>query len=136
MTGDTDPALSIEAFERGDVDPSTFDHAAHVYVAWLYVGRFSLPDAVGRFTAALKRLTAALGAPEKYHETISWFYLLLIAERRHETGDDWRDFRRQNSDLFGRNGDILDRYYSKATLASEQARRNFVLPDRIELPAV
>lgn len=121
--------LTIERFERGDVDPERFNHEAHIYVAWLYLERFPLTDAIARFTAALRSLTRRFGAPEKYHDTITWFYLLLIAERR-ESSADWRAFRERNPDLFDRSSNVLGRYYRADTLATERARAGFVLPDR------
>ena len=66
--------------------------------------------------------------PGKYHDTITWFYMLLIAER-HKSDEDWEDFRSANTDLFER--DLLTRYYTRECLASEDARTRFVLPDRI-----
>jgi len=124
--------LSVDAFERGDVDPDAFDHEAHVYLAWLYLERFPLPEALERFDAALRSLTVKLGIPGKYHATITWFYLLLISERRNELpGEDWRRFRRRNADLL--EGGVLERYYNGRTLASARARRAFVLPDRLLL---
>jgi hypothetical protein len=36
-------AFTIDAFERGEIDPEAFDHEAHVYMAWLYLERFALP---------------------------------------------------------------------------------------------
>ena len=125
------PDFSIDAFELGEIDPDAFDHQAHVYVAWLYLERFPLPVALGKFEAALRRLTVKLGIPGKDHMTITWFYLLLISERRaDEPGADWYRFRRRNRDLID-DGGILERYYQRATLASDRARRHFVLPDRL-----
>ena len=125
-------AITIAAFEDGVVDIDAFDHEAHVYLGWLYTREFELLEAVRRFTAALTRLTRDLGIPGKYHETITWFYLLLIAERRNGAADDWITFRRQNADLFARGEqNILNRYYRRATLASSRARHDFVLPDRL-----
>ena len=73
-----------------------------------------------------------LGVPGKYHDTITWFYLLIIAERRNrDGGDDWPTFRRANDDLFSRDDNVLGRYYSKELLASDEARNNFILPDRL-----
>ena len=40
-------------------------------MAWLYLERYTLLDAVSRFTAAIRRLTEKLGVPGKYHETIT-----------------------------------------------------------------
>ena len=130
MSTAVDYQPTIEDFEAGRVDPERFDHAAHIYVAWLYVDAYPLPDAISRFTAALRRLTLQIGAPGKYHETISWFFLLLIAERRQRSTGDWESFRRENADLFCRSSDLLRRYYSPAVLSSRRARESFVLPDR------
>ena len=126
------PDFSIESFEAGSIDIAAFDHDAHVYVAWLYLKRFPLLDAVVRFTDAIRRLTVQIGVPDKYHETITWFFLFLIAERRaNSRASDWFTFRRQNSDLFGRGANsVLNRYYSNELLASDRARQSFVLPDR------
>ena len=125
------PGVSVEAFERGEIDPDTFDHEAHVYLAWRYLERFPLPTALEKFDAALRRLTAKLGIAGKYHATITWFFLLLIAERRSEDpGSDWQRFRQQNADLIEDKG-ILQLYYSRQVLASDRARQSFVLPDRL-----
>ena len=131
MNAVAEPLVSIAAMESGEIDPTTFDHEAHVYLGWQYVREYPLTDAISRFTDALRRLTEQLGVPDKYHDTISWFYLLLIAERRDQAEDDsWLAFRRDNSDLFSRENNILDRYYSKELLWSDRARQSFVLPDR------
>lgn len=91
--------LTIERFEAGDIDPARFDHEAHIYVAWQYVGAYARNDAIVLFDAALRRLTEKIGAPEKYNAMITWLFMLLIAERARE-GEDWSAFRTRNSDLF------------------------------------
>jgi len=123
--------LTIESFEAGCFDATSFDHEAHLYVAWLYVRKYPPAEAIGRFSAALRRLTASLGVPGKYHATITWFFLLLIAERCACTpAPDWEAFRQANQDLLRRDEDIVSRYYSAELLATRHARENFVLPDR------
>ena len=132
MNAAAEPQVSIAAMEAGDIDAATFDHEAHVYLGWLYVNEFPLTEAIDRFTRALRRLTERLGVPDKYHDTISWFYLMLIAERRAAASDDtWFCFRRDNDDLFRRNENVIDRYYTRELLFSDRARRSFVLPDRL-----
>jgi hypothetical protein len=71
------PDLTIEQFESGNIDAEMFDHEAHVYVGWLYVQQYELADAIARFDDALRRLTRKLGAPGKYHATITWIFLLF-----------------------------------------------------------
>ncbi len=92
------PDITLEQFERGDVDPARFDHEAHVYVGWLYVSRFGRRDGIERFDAALRRLVAKIGAESKYNAMITWLFLVLIADRARQ-GEDWTDFRSRNSDL-------------------------------------
>jgi len=127
------PQITVESFEAGSIDVEAFDHDAHIYLAWLYLERHELPEAIRNFTAALKRLTMQLGIPGKYHETITWFFMFLIEERRKESSStDWYSFRRENDDLFASGEDsILNRYYKRATLGSDRARRSFLLPDRL-----
>lgn len=118
------------AFESGVIDPERFDHAAHVHVAWCYLQQYPLAEAIARFTSALRALTIRLGAEGKYHETVSWFFMILIAERMAaDPAGDWETFRQANGDLFDDAGALLERHYSAECLASEGARQRFVLPD-------
>jgi hypothetical protein len=121
--------IDIRSFEAGEIDPDDFDHAAHVYIAWCYLQDHGLLDAIARFTSALRALTVRLGAQAKYHETITWFFLIVIAERCAKTPSaDWPSFRQHNADLL-RDASILRRSYTAERLQSELARRQFVLPD-------
>lgn len=131
MSGSRHSKLTIGSFEAGRVDAAAFDHEAHVYVAWLYIREYPLAEALARFTAALRRLTVTLGSPGKYHATVTWFFLLLINERHAAAPDaNWEAFRRSNLDLFGRDENIVSRYYSAQRLSTRGARETFVLPDR------
>ncbi len=121
-------AFTIDALERGEIDAEAFDHEAHVFAAWRFVSNLPLAEAIERFSSALIRLTRDLGVPEKYHGTVTWFYLLLIAERARPD-QNWDAFRAANEDLFER--DLLARYYTPECLASDEARARFVLPDRL-----
>jgi hypothetical protein len=120
----------VEAFEACTLPSEAFPHSAHVRVAWWYLSHYPLPVALDRFTTALRRFATAHGAPERYHETITVAYLLLINERKHLTGDtDWNTFAAANADLLAWKPSILDRYYTPETLWSERARRVFVMPE-------
>lgn len=130
MTRDLESTLTIELFESGNIDPEQFDHEAHVYIGWLYVRKFELAVAISRFDTGLKRLTAFLGVPEKYHATITWLFLLLIAER-FDSDENWQGFRSRNEELISNSKTTLNRYYSDALLFSERARERFVLPDKM-----
>jgi len=124
------PDLTIEQFESGGIDAEAFDHEAHVYVGWLYVQSYELADAIARFDEALRHLTRKLGVAGKYHATITWIFLLLIAERSC-VGEDWHTFKTHNRDLIDESRKTLSLYYSEELLFSEAARKQFVLPDQL-----
>ena len=129
------PELTLDAFEKGCIEAESFDHESHVYVGWLYLEQYPLLEAVRRYCDALRGLTQRIGAPGKYHETITWFFLFQIDSRRRLSGaSDWPGFKRRNPDLF-RAGPFLARYYSQELLDSETARRHFLMPDRLAAPA-
>jgi len=128
-----DPTF-LAAFESATLAEDGFHHADHVRAAWLLLGLSPPAAALERFAAALRRLAAAFGKSSLYHETITWAYLLLIVERiaRRGRGADFSEFARSNPDLMTWRPSILEAYYRSETLASDVARRVFVLPDRLE----
>src|SRR6266567_8988846 len=120
----------VEAFEACAIAKTDFRHADHVRLAWIILREHSLIDAIQRFTTSLLRFAAHHGVPGRYHETITWAYLLIIRERmqRDDAPQDWRSFRDENGDLFVTKPSILDRYYAPETLKSNTARRTFAAP--------
>jgi hypothetical protein len=126
----TDEEL-IERFENASISPECFHHPEHVRVAFLYLRRYPLIDALQRFSTGLKRLAAALGKADRYHETITWAYMFLVNERMSGAHQErWSDFAAAHPDLLSWKESILKRYYSDETLATEKAKRQFVLPDK------
>lgn len=123
----------VTAFENGTLPLAAFRHADHVRMAFLYLGRYPLLEAIRRFSASLVNFATAHGKTNLYNETITWAYLLLIRERlaragRHQT---WDQFAAANPDLLNWSGSVLKKYYREETLKSELARATFVFPDRI-----
>jgi hypothetical protein len=118
----------IAAFQAGTLEP--FHHQDHVRMAWLYLQRAPVLDAIANFTADLQRYAAAHGQPNLYHETITWGYLLLMHERMARVpGLDWEAFAAAHPDLLTWEQSVLKKYYCAETLASDLARRVFVFPD-------
>ena len=120
----------VAAFENATIDAAEFDHEAHLLVGWRYLHDYSLLDSIKRYSGALQRLTRKLGVPTKYHETITWFYLIKTAERcAGKAQTDWAAFKNANPDLFERNPSLVQQYYSESLLSSDDARQAFVFPD-------
>jgi hypothetical protein len=123
----------VRTFEAGEVPEGGFHHAQHVRVAWWYLNRHSLADALARFSEGLRRFAERQNKPNLYHETITVAYVLLINERLAACRDlNWPQFADCNADLLTWRPSILDRYYRPETLSSARAKRTFVMPDRLE----
>jgi hypothetical protein len=133
MTG-TEETAFLRAFENGTLDPEEFDHEGHVYAAWCCLRHYGDPVGKDRFVRALKRFVRLHGAEDKYHETMTIAFLDLIASRQ-ESGSEWDTFRKANVSLVERGLEQLLLHYSRDRLFSDRARREFLPPDRIPLPA-
>jgi hypothetical protein len=122
----------IARFEDCTLPNTAFHHRDHVRLAWLYLRRAPLLEALTRFTEGLKRFAHANGHDGLYHETITWAYLFLVHQRiaAAPEGETWDEFAARNPDLMSWKPSILAGYYRDETLSSELARRVFVMPDR------
>ena len=121
----------LDAFLDTTLPADQFHHQQHVQVAWLFIREHGMPAALAEFTAAIKRFAAAKGAHGLYHQTITWAFLLLIAERHAKCGAaTWDDFAAASPDLLVWKPSILERYYSRELLTSDLARQVFLFPDR------
>ena len=126
-----DNADLLAAFENITLGAGQFNHENHIRLAWIYLQRFSLPEAMLRMREGLLRFTGHHGVTQKYNETLTCAYMVLIAERiAHDPGLDWPLFRQANPQLFTPWQQFLTAWYHLETLQSERARTLFLLPDR------
>jgi hypothetical protein len=120
----TDVELT-RALERGEI--KDFHHASHLHVAWVYLDESSsVQQAARKMRNTLRRFAAAAGKAEKYHETITlfWVHLLAYAASRAERLE---DVVRANPLLLEKNFPLA--YYSPERLFSDEARISWVEPD-------
>ncbi|MEM9303796.1 MAG: hypothetical protein AAGE01_16875 [Pseudomonadota bacterium] len=119
-------------FESLAMAAGDFDHEGHLRLAWILLSREPRLAACERFVRNLKAFAGHHGAHGKYHETLTFFFLNLLADRVEATepAPDWASFRDANPDLCGDFRALVDGHYAPETIASEFARAHFVLPDR------
>jgi hypothetical protein len=120
----------IEQFEAGTLPLECFHHRDHVHMAFLYLSKWPVIEALARFCSALKGFAAVHGKDQLYHETITWAYIFLINERIARAGrrQTWEEFEHTNGDLLTWKSGVLHRYYREETLSSPLARSVFILP--------
>ena len=122
----TDVELT-RALERGEI--KDFHHASHLHVAWVYLTESSsVQQAARKMRNTLRRFAAAAGKPEKYHETITLFWVHLLS-RAHAASRAERleDVVHANPQLLEKNFPLA--YYSTERLFSDEARTSWVEPD-------
>lgn len=123
----------IASFENSSLDAGCFHHSDHVRMAFLYLCRYPAIEALRRFSISLARFAAAQGKADRYNETVTWAFFLLIHERMVRAGwpQSWLEFAACNADLLDWENNVLKKYYRPETLASPLARSAFLFPDRI-----
>jgi len=108
---------------------ASFDHRAHLQLAWEAIAAGGLPAALAQVPAYLRGVARAAGHPERYHETVTLGFLLLIADRcaAPPGSESFDAFAERNAELL--DPGILERFWRADTLRSDRARRQFVFPD-------
>jgi hypothetical protein len=100
----------VRAFESGRIAPAGFRHAAHLRLALAYLVECgSTAEATDRMAAALRRFATAAGKPDKYHHTLTVFWMRAVARLLDST--------------------LPLRYYSRDRLFADRARATWVEPD-------
>jgi len=117
------------AVERGEIASKDFGHGAHLHVAWTYLSEsLTTNEAANKMRNTLRKFTVAAGAPEKYHETITLFWVYFLAKMRANAGGTTLE------QLVAANPRLLEKnftleYYSGEQLFGDRARNSWVEPD-------
>ena len=122
----------LASFEACTLDE--FHHRDHIKVAYLYLCRYPLDDAIAKVRAGLQALALAWSAPvddlEKgYHETMTqaWVRLVHLALSNCEVPENADAFCDQQPQLMQKTR--VELFYSRERLLTWKAKREFVEPD-------
>jgi hypothetical protein len=121
----------LASFEGLRIPGREFRHNDHVRLAWIYLHDSDFASGASRFCENFRSFVQHIGAESKYHETITWFYLVTIFERirTQAPAPSWEAFARSNGDLLDSSMDMVRVRYRTETLSSPLARSIFLLPD-------
>jgi len=122
----------LAAFEARTLDE--FHHRDHIKVAYLYLRRHPLDDAIAKVRTGLQALAAAWGAPvddleRGYHETMTQAWVRLVHQTLSDCGvaESADAFCDQQPKLMQKTH--LQLFYSRERLTTWEAKREFVEPD-------
>ena len=122
-------------FESGRIRPESFDHRAHIRLAYTYLVENDPDGALTLMRSALGGFIARNGIPaSKYHETLTRAWILAV---RHFMANGPATpsadaFIASNPRML--DGKIMMTHYSAAALFSPEARESFVEPDLQQIP--
>lgn len=124
----------IEQFEAQSIGGGDFNHRNHLRVAWHYINHYSVSSARERVHQGLIKLTKVLGAEEKYHRTMTDFFIdYLLQVKWYLNTDSWEQVEERCGYLLNDAKSLIGIYYSESLLGSDHARKEYTEPDRLVL---
>ncbi len=124
----------VEKFENQAFEGGDFHHQEHLQIAWHYVCHESLVKAKQKFHSNVEKLVTKLGAEDKYHRTLTDFFLSYLYQLRLYLGtDNWDMVKKKCPLIINDAKTIISFYYSDSVIWSEEARLGFVEADQMPL---
>ncbi len=112
-----------------------FGHREHLELAWSYLRLYSIDEAADVMAASIRHVARLHGADGKYHETLTRAWLHFVAVHVQRTpADDFERFLERNPDLL--DTQLIQHFYSRELILSDQARASWTAPDLRHLPAL
>jgi hypothetical protein len=119
----------LDALESGRLFPADFHHRDHLRLASLYVNRLGLEAGAAAVAGAIRRFAGAHGHHSHYHETLTRFWVRIVAHASQASFD--ATLARHPMLL---RKDLPLQHWSRETLYGDAAREAWVQPDLMPLP--
>ena len=124
----------LRLFHDSNLPSEEFRHQGHLRLAWVVLSQHGRDEAERIVVHEIQRFAAANGAPNRYHDTLTRFWVRLVGhamENVTEAGS--------IDDLLARFPFLLDkslpyRHWRAETFNSDRARAGWVEPDLAPLP--
>lgn len=123
----------VQAFHSGQIANQQFHHQDHLRLAWVLIQHHGATYAGELITATIRQFAAHHGAPERYNETMTrfWIWAVNAGIQKHPA----LGFH----DLLGAEPHLLDKglplkHWSKDVINSDAAKHQWVDADVYPLP--
>jgi hypothetical protein len=133
-TGDLSDAEFLAAIEAATYPGDKFGHRGHLRLGWLCLRAHGFDAGLERIRTLVRRYATALGAAEKFHETMTraWAERMQVALDETPEFGSFEAFLAAHPELL--DSRLLGRHYRKETLESPLAKASWVPPDLEPLP--
>ncbi len=124
----------LRLFHDGTLPGEEFRHRGHLRLAWLVLSRHRANEAETRVTREIQRFAAANGAPGRYHDTLTRFWVCLVSHAMGNAPD-----VSNIDELLARFPILLDknlsrRHWREETFNSDKAQAGWAEPDLLPMP--
>jgi hypothetical protein len=113
---------------------SEFHHRDHLRLTWVLIRRDGREKAKAAIVAGIKRFAEAHGQVEKYHQTMTEFWVDVVDYHigRYPSTDDFDRFLADWPKLLDKS--LPFRHWTRETIMDDLARSQWVPPDLLSLP--
>jgi hypothetical protein len=122
----------VRRFEDCTYPVDDFHHAEHIAIAAWYLLEIDEAAALNLIRRNILRYADSLGAATNYHETITVFWVRMVAAFLAQTNGDRLSRLNTAVERFA-DKTLIDRHYSKELLDSPAARATWIEPDRLPI---
>ncbi len=124
----------LRLFHEGSLPSEEFRHRGHLRLAWLVLSCHQRDEAENILGREIRRFAIASGAPSKYHDTLTRFWVRLVGHAM-----EYSPGVRSIDDLLAMFPFLIERslpyrHWRGETLNSDRARAGWVEPDLVSLP--
>lgn len=117
-------------FINCNLDPSIFNHAAHLRLAWIYIKKYGLAKAEELIQDQLKKYVAHVGAKDKYHTTLTIVAVKAVAHFIQQSNQsNFKEFIKMHPQLISNFKGLINSHYSFDIFVNDKARKVYLEPD-------
>lgn len=134
MNDDESDDEFVRAFLDGSLPTAQFHHRDHLRLAWCLTRQLGVSAATEAITSGIRRFATHHGQADKYHETLTQFWLRAVNLHLQARPDlaEFADFLAAFPQLLDK--DLPYHHWSRETMSSPAARTGWVEPDLFGLP--
>lgn len=124
----------LDAFSSGRLANEAFHHRDHLRLTWLLLHRLGSEAGAEAVAGGIRRFAAAHGHQSRYHETMTRFWIRLVDHTmRARPVTSFEELIQAFPMLLDKH--LPFNHWNRETIMSDAARREFVEPDLLALPA-
>lgn len=119
-----------QQFKSRELDPALFCHEAHLRLAYIYIGKYGLDQAIRNICDQLEAYSKHLGATDKYNTTLTVAAIKAVYHFMQKSKtNDFKGFIAEFPQLKYGFKRLLQSHYDFDIFNSQKAKKSFLEPN-------